>query len=93
TVVANTQATLAAIAAEKALEVQRLKSQITEKGRTATITRMAELKKIEAQVTRELAVAEEALAVAQSRSAAAGAATVGIGSRLLGLLGGPVGIG
>ncbi|WP_343506040.1 transglycosylase SLT domain-containing protein, partial [Acinetobacter nosocomialis] len=49
--------------------------------------------KIEAQVTRELAVAEEALAVAQSRSAAAGAATVGIGSRLLGLLGGPVGIG
>lgn len=92
-VVASTQATLAAIAAEKALEVQRLKSQITEKGRTATITRMAELKKIEAQVTRELAVAEEALAVAQSRSAAAGAATVGIGSRLLGLLGGPVGIG
>ncbi|EXE17175.1 tape measure domain protein [Acinetobacter baumannii 1106579] len=92
-VVANTQATLAAIAAEKALEVQRLKSQITEKGRTATITRMAELKKIEAQVTRELAVAEEALAVAQSRSAAAGAASVGIGTRLLGLLGGPVGIG
>ncbi|MDC4464867.1 tape measure protein [Acinetobacter baumannii] len=93
TVVANTQATLAAIAAEKALEVQRLKSQITEKGRTATLTRMAELKKIEVQVTRELALAEEALAVAQSRSAAAGAASVGIGSRLLGLLGGPVGIG
>ncbi|HFD2185568.1 TPA: tape measure protein [Acinetobacter baumannii] len=92
-VVANTQATLAAIAAEKALEVQRLKSQITEKGRTATLTRMAELKKIEAQVTRELALAEEALAVAQSRSAAAGAASVGIGTRLLGLLSGPVGIG
>ncbi|HEE5794011.1 tape measure protein [Acinetobacter baumannii] len=92
-VVANTQATLAAIAAEKALEVQRLKSQISEKGRAATLTRMAELKKIEAQVTRELALAEDALAVAQSRSAAAGAASVGIGSRLLGLLGGPVGIG
>ncbi|MEN8392802.1 tape measure protein [Acinetobacter baumannii] len=92
-VVANTQATLAAIAAEKALEIQRLKSQISEKGRTATLTRMAELKKIEAQVTRELALAEEALAVAQSRSAAAGAASVGIGSRLLGLLGGPVGMG
>lgn len=92
-VVANTQATLAAIAAEKALEVQRLKSQISEKGRAATLTRMAELKKIEAQVTRELAVAEEALAVAQSRSAAAGAASVGIGARLLGVLGGPVGIG
>lgn len=92
-VVANTQATLAAIAAEKALEVQRLKSQISEKGRAATLTRMAELKKIEAQVTRELAVAEGALATAQARSAAAGAASVGIGSRLLGLLGGPVGIG
>ncbi|HHP0305467.1 TPA: tape measure protein, partial [Acinetobacter baumannii] len=93
TLVANTQVTLAAIAAEKALEVQRLKSQISEQGRTATITRMAELKKIEAQVTRELALAEEALAVAQSRSAAAGAASVGIGARLLGVLGGPVGIG
>lgn len=92
-VVANTQATLAAIAAEKALEVQRLKSQISEKGRAATLTRMAELKKIEAQVTRELAVAEGALATAQARSAAAGAASVGIGTRLLGLLGGPVGIG
>ncbi|TPT86042.1 tape measure protein [Acinetobacter baumannii] len=92
-VVANTQATLAAIAAEKALEVQRLKSQISEKGRAATLTRMAELKKIEAQVTRELAVAEGALATAQARSAAAGAASVGIGSRLLGLLSGPVGIG
>ncbi len=92
-VVANTQATLAAIAAEKALEVQRLKSQITEKDRTATLTRMAELKKIEAQVTRELAVAEGALATAQARSAAAGAASVGIGTRLLGLLSGPVGIG
>ncbi|AMX20162.1 Transglycosylase SLT domain protein [Acinetobacter pittii] len=92
-VVANTQATLAALAAEKALEVQRLKSQITEKGRTATLTRMAELKKIEAQVTRELTVAESALAAAQTRTAAAGAASVGIGSRLLGLLGGPVGIG
>lgn len=93
TLVANTQVTLAAIAAEKALEVQRLKSQISEQGRTATITRMAELKKIEAQVTRELALAEEALAVAQTRSAAAGAASVGIGARLLGVLGGPVGIG
>ncbi|MDV7457715.1 tape measure protein [Acinetobacter baumannii] len=92
-VVANTQATLAAIAAEKALEVQRLKSQISEKGRTATLTRMAELKKIEAQVTRELAVAEGALATAQARSVAAGAASVGIGSRLLSVFSGPVGIG
>lgn len=93
TVVANTQATLAAIAAEKALEVQRLKSQISEKGRTATLTRMAELKKIEAQVTRELAVAEGTLATAQARSAAASASSIGIGSRLLSVFSGPVGIG
>jgi tape measure domain-containing protein len=91
--VANTQATLTAISAEKALEAQRLKAQITEKGRTATITRMAELKKIEAQVTRELAAAEGVLATAQARSAAASAASVGIGTRLLGILSGPVGIG
>lgn len=92
-VVANTQATLAAIAAEKALEVQRLKSQISEKGRTATLTRMAELKKIETQVTRELGVAEGALATAQARSATASAASIGIGSRLLSVFSGPVGIG
>ncbi len=40
-----------------------------------------------------MVLAEGALATAQARSAAAGAASVGIGSRLLGLLGGPVGIG
>lgn len=91
--VANTQATLSAISAEKTLEAQRLKAQISEKGRTATITRMAELKKIEAQVTRELAAAEGLLATAQARSTAAAAASVGIGTRLLGILSGPVGIG
>ena len=36
-------------------------------GRTQSITRMAELKKVEAQVTRELAAAETALAAAQLR--------------------------
>ncbi len=61
---------------------------------------MAELKKIEAQVTKELAAAETALAAAQARSAAAQTASVGMmgamagaGRTLLGVLGGPVGIG
>lgn len=98
--VINTQSTLAAIAAEKALEVERLKAQINAVGRAKSITRMAELKKIEAQVTKELAAAETALAAAQARSAAAQAASVGMmgamagaGRTLLGVLGGPVGIG
>ncbi|WP_286984388.1 tape measure protein [Acinetobacter sp. UBA6007] len=98
--VANTQSTLAAIAAEKALEVESLKAQINNIGRAKSITRMAELKKIEAQVTKELAAAETALAAAQARSAAAQAASVGMmgamagaGRTLLGVLGGPVGIG
>ncbi|PKH28782.1 tape measure protein [Acinetobacter radioresistens] len=98
--VINTQSTLAAIAAEKALEVERLKAQINAVGRTKSLTRMAELKKIEAQATRELAAAETALAAAQARSAAAQTASVGMmgamagaGRTLLGFLGGPVGIG
>ncbi|MCU4517887.1 tape measure protein [Acinetobacter radioresistens] len=98
--VINTQSTLAAIAAEKALEVERLKAQINAVGRTKSLTRMAELKKIEAQATRELAAAETALAAAQARSVAAQTASVGMmgamtgaGRTLLGVLGGPVGIG
>lgn len=92
-VVANTQATLAALAAEKALEVQRLKEQINQTGRTAAITRMAQLRRIETQVTAELTAAENALAAAQTRTAAAGAASMGAGRALLGVLGGPVGLG
>ncbi len=98
--VANTQSTLAAIAAEKALEVESLKAQINNIGRAKSVTRMAELKKIEAQVTKELAAAETALAAAQARNAAAQTASVGMmgamagaGRTLLGVLGGPVGIG
>jgi tape measure domain-containing protein len=98
--VANTQATLAAITAEKALEVERLKAQMNSAGRTAAVTRMAELKKVEALVTRELAVAETTLAAAQARSTAAATAAAVTTSRLalaargvLSFLGGPVGLG
>ncbi|MCG6036897.1 tape measure protein [Acinetobacter baumannii] len=98
--VTNTQATLTALTAEKALEAERLKSQINSVGRTQSITRMAEIKKIEAQVTRELAAAETTLAVAQTRNATAQKAAVGLsgamlgaGRSLLGVLGGPLGMG
>lgn len=89
----NTQSTLAAIAAEKALEVQRLQAQINAAGRMATATRMAQLRQIEVQVTAELTAAETALAAARNRATAATAAGMGAGRTALGILGGPVGMG
>lgn len=89
----NTQSTLAALAAEKALEVQRLQAQINAAGRMATATRMAQLRQIEVQVTAELTAAETALAAARTRATAAAAAGIGVGRTALGILGGPVGIG
>lgn len=98
--VASNVSTLALIASEKALEVERLKSQINNVGRMKTQTRMAELRVTEAAVTRDLAVAETQLAAARARANAAQAtqvaastATLTIGRSLLGVLGGPVGIG
>ncbi|MDF2419184.1 tape measure protein [Acinetobacter beijerinckii] len=92
-VVVNTQATLAALAAEKALEVERLKAQMNQAGRIASTTRMAQLRRIEAQVTAELTAAETALAAARARSAAASVTSARVGAGLLGILGGPVGLG
>ena len=91
--VLRTQTTLAAIAAEKALEVQRLKGQISDLGRIQSTTRMAGLRQVEAQVTAELTVAETALAAARTRSAVAATATLGVSSRILGVMTGPIGIG
>ena len=56
------------IAAEKALEVQRLKSQISTKGMIQTSTRMAEVRQAEVALARELAAAE--LETAAARTAA-----------------------
>ncbi|MCJ9533455.1 replication protein, partial [Acinetobacter baumannii] len=93
--IANSQATLQVLAAEKALEVERLKAQMNAVGRTQSITRMAELKKIEAQVTRELAAAETALAAAQTKANATkvtALTTLGrLGKGALWLVGGPIG--
>lgn len=48
--VVNTQATLSALAAERALELQRLKAQISAQGLAASQTRLAEISIIESQV-------------------------------------------
>lgn len=64
------------IEAEKALEVQRAKSQISEQGRIATATRMAELQQSSLVLTRQLAAAETA--TANARAAAISTAEVKI---------------
>lgn len=89
----NTQATLAALTAERALEAERLKAQISAQGRAASLTRLAELGRIEAQVKRELVVATTAETAAQERSNIAKGASVKVGSSALAFLGGPVGLG
>lgn len=84
--IAKAQSTLTLLAAEKALEVERLKAQISATGRMASVTRMAELKKIETVVTNELAVAQSRLNAVQNSS-------LNIGRGLVGILGGPIGLG
>ncbi|EML2487056.1 phage tail tape measure protein [Providencia rettgeri] len=54
------------IEAEKTLEIQRAKSQISEQGRIATATRMAELQQASLVLTRQLAAAETATANARA---------------------------
>lgn len=130
--IARLEASRAATLAEKQLELQRLQSQISAQGRTATMTRMAELQQIQAQQTREITALEQRLAVttvatseavvaahaaqtaavgrqaaatagltaaqaelatASRAAAAAQVAGLGVGRGLLGLLGGPMGLG
>lgn len=56
--VASIKVSIQQLQAEKALEAQRLKAQITEQGRIATATRMAEIRQAEAVLTGQLARAE-----------------------------------
>ncbi|EPL4829057.1 tape measure protein, partial [Acinetobacter baumannii] len=90
---ASIQATRAQIVEELKLELRRMKTQISTQGAINSELRMGILRQQQAKINAELTATENALATAQARSAAAGAASVGIGSRLLGLLGGPVGMG
>lgn len=65
---ASIRINLQQIQAEKALEIQRGRAQITEKGRIATATRMAQLRQAEVVLTQQLARAEAT--ALQARAAA-----------------------
>mgnify|MGYP000646808224 CR=1 FL=1 len=61
---------IAQIESEKALEVTRLKAQITDQGRIATATRMAQLQQASAALTTRLAAVEAAASTARATAIA-----------------------
>lgn len=67
---------MAQIEAEKALEAQRLKAQITDQGRIATATRMAQLQQARSALTVRLAQAEAAADSARVASSVSGATAI-----------------
>lgn len=89
---ASVESTMVALQAERALEIQRLKAQISAQGLAASQTRLAEISLIEAQVKTELTAANTALAASQTRVTVAQTATLGAGRSLLAVLGGPAGL-
>ncbi|WP_151765599.1 tape measure protein [Acinetobacter soli] len=90
---AATQATRVLLVEELKLELQRKKSQISAQGSINSELRMGLLRQQQAQINAELTATENALAAARIRASAASSASLAIGSRLLGVLGGPVGLG
>ena len=73
---ASIRTTIAQIESEKLLETQRLKAQITEQGRIATATRMAQLQQASVALNARLAVAEAATAEARAAAIASAEASV-----------------
>ncbi|WP_308546700.1 tape measure protein [uncultured Pantoea sp.] len=73
---ASIRTTIAQIESEKALEIQRLKSQITDQGRIATATRMAQLQQASAALNTRLAAAEAATAQARASAISSAEAAV-----------------
>lgn len=69
---ASIRVSIAQIESEKLLEAQRMRAQITEQGRIATATRMAQLQQASVALNTRLAAAEAA--TAQARAAAVSAA-------------------
>lgn len=69
--VGRLQSVQAAIAAEKLLEAQRLRAQITDVGRQQSIARMAELRLAETAITNQLSAAEAKLAATTVASSTA----------------------
>lgn len=90
---AATQATRVLLVEELKLELQRKKSQISAQGSINSELRMGLLRQQQAQINAELTATENALAAARTRANAASAASLGVSRGLLGLLGGPVGLG
>lgn len=90
---AATQATRVLLVEELKLELQRKKSQISAQGSINSELRMGLLRQQQAQINAELTATENALAAARTRATAASSASLAIGGRLLGILGGPVGLG
>lgn len=88
-----TQATRVLLVEELKLELQRKKSQISAQGSINSELRMGLLRQQQAQINAELTATENALAAARIRATAASSASMAIGGRLLGILGGPVGLG
>ena len=78
---ASIRTNIAQIESEKALEMQRLRSQITEQGRIATATRMAELQQSLAVLNQRLAASE--IATSQAKAAAITAAEAQVSSARL----------
>lgn len=90
---AATQATRILLIEELKLELQRKKSQISAQGSINSELRMGLLRQQQAQINAELTATENALAAARTRASAASSASLAVGGRLLGVLGGPVGLG
>ena len=73
---ASIRTNIAQIESEKLLEAQRMRAQITDQGRIATATRMAQLQQASAALTARLATAEAATAQAKATAIAAAEAQV-----------------
>ena len=73
---ASIRTTIALIESEKTLESQRMRAQITEKGRIATATRMAELQQASATLNTRLAAAEAASEQARATAITSAEASV-----------------
>ncbi|MGG3793606.1 phage tail tape measure protein [Pseudomonas paraversuta] len=67
---ANIQAVQASLVAERNLEQQRLLAQISEKGRSASIARLAELRLAEVATIKQIEIAERSLAATTSATSA-----------------------
>lgn len=67
---ANIQAVQASLVAERNLEQQRLLAQISEKGRSASIARLAELRLAEVATIKQVEIAERSLAATTSATSA-----------------------